>query len=364
MSLLYDVKKTFEENLMEGPFFDGEIPKRIVPPKKDWVNLFDYQIMTPLGVPACPFVVNARGVKLASDLGFDVITWKTIRSKKTLAHPHPNVALLRNTPIHHFDQPMTVTKTLPNSFSELAVTVSIGNASHEFAWVLSDMERGLSHVKPGQILISSIYGVGDTQDALIADFVYLASCVKEVGVHAVEANLSCPNVTGLLYKDVDLVSKLCSALVSALGTIPLTIKLGVFNSTDEMKEILTAAAAAGVRGITGINAIGLNVVDEKGEQFFKGRPHAGVCGAPIQPYGLQFVREARRISDAEKLNLVILGCGGITLPEHIDLFFDAGADAALSASGAMYNPYLMGEYHSRPGHFFQRKSEPSQHKGM
>ena len=364
MSLWYDIKKTYEENLLEGPFFDGAIPERVMPPKKDWINLFDYQVMMPLGVPACPFVVNARGLKLASDLGFDVITWKTIRSKATLARPYPNVALLRNTPIHSFSQLMTVTETLPDSFADLAVTVSIGNASHEFDWVMSEMERGVSYIKPGQILISSIYGVGDTQDALIADFVHLACRVKEVGVHAVEANISCPNVDGLLYKDVELVSKLCSALVSVLGATPLTIKLGIFDSKDEMKKILTAAAAAGVRGITGINAIGLNVVDENGEQYFKGRPHAGVCGAPVQPYGLQFVRDARCISDTEKLDLTILGCGGITLPEHIDLFFDAGADAALSGSGALYNPYIVSEYQSRAAHIFQKKSEPAQHKGM
>ena len=364
MSLWYDIKKTYEENLLEGPFFDGEMPQRIIPPKNEWKKLFDYQVMMPLGVPACPFVVNARGAKLASDLGFDVITWKTIRSKATLAKPYPNVALLRNTPIHTFSQSMIVTETLPDSFSDLAATVSIGNASHEFDWVMSEMERGLSCVKPGQILISSIYGVGETQDALIADFVYLACRVKEVGVHAVEANISCPNVDGLLYKDVNLVSKLCSALVSALGTTPLTIKLGIFDSKDEMKEILTAAAVVGVRGITGINAIGLNVIDEKGEQYFKGRPHAGVCGAPIRPYALQFVRDARCISDDEKLDLTILGCGGITLPEHIDLFFDAGADAALSGSGALYNPYIMNEYQSRAAHIFQRKSEPAQHKGI
>lgn len=343
-SFVYDARKTFQENLLEGPFFTGTIPGRIIPPKNEWKKLFDYFVMTPLGVPACPFVVNSRGVQLASDLGFDVITWKTIRSKATAARPFPQVSILKNTPILSFDQKMITTHTLPKSFTDFAFTVSIGNASHELEVVLEDMRKGVQLIKPGQILITSIYGVGDTRQEMIDDFVYLAVRVKEAGVHVVEANISCPNVDGLLYKDPELVFAICSAIVKAIGATPLTIKLGIFDSREQMETILDAAARAGVRGITAINAIGMDIVTENGEQFFPGRLHAGVCGAPIRPFALQFIRDARAISDAHNYNFTILGCGGITLPEHIDLFFDAGADAALSAAGAMYNPYLLHDY--------------------
>jgi len=88
----------------------------------------------------------------------------------------------------------------------------------------------------------------------------------------------------------------------------------------------------------------MDIVTEKGESFFPGRLHAGVCGSPIRPFALQFIRDARAISDAHTYNFTILGCGGITLPEHINEFFEAGADAALSGAAAMYNPYLMQEY--------------------
>ncbi len=343
---MYDATKTFQENLLEGPFFTGTIPDRIELPKSEWKTLFGYPVMRPVGVPACPFVVNSRGVKLASDLGFDVITWKTIRSQATQARPFPQVSLLKNTPIKRLDQKMVTTQSVPDSFSEFAFTVSIGNASIELETVLDDMRKGVQLLKPGQILISSIYGVGDTRQELIDDFVFLAMRVKEVGVHAVEANLSCPNVGGLLYKDPELVLEVCTALAKALGDTPLTIKLGVFDSFEQIELILGIAARAGVRGITAINAVGMDIVNEKGEGFFPGRLHAGVCGTPIRPFALQFIRDARAISDARNYNFTILGCGGITLPQHINEFLEAGADAALSGAAAMYNPYIMHEYAS------------------
>lgn len=342
--LIYDSSKTFQENLLEGPFFTGDIPERIIPPRSQWKKLFGYEVMSPIGIPACPFVVNSRGLKLASDLGYDVITWKTIRSQATQARPYPQVSLLHNRPITDFHTPMVTTKKMPHSFSELAFSVSIGNASHELDWVLEEMQRGLSFLKEGQLLLSSIYGVGDTPTDVVNDFAYLAQRVKEAGAHVVEANLSCPNVDGLLYKNSELVTAICSAIVQAIGTTPLTIKLGIFESRDEMEEIMLAAARAGARGITGINAIGMDIVTEQGTEFYPGRPHAGVCGAPVRPHALQFIKHGRAICERHALDLTILGCGGVTQPEHCDLFFEAGADAVLSGAGAMHHPYLAHEY--------------------
>ena len=36
----------------------------------------------------------------------------------------------------------------------------------------------------------------------------------------------------------------------------------------------------------------------------------------------------------------LMGTGGVTLPEHFDHFFKAGADVAMSAVGMMWDPYL------------------------
>lgn len=52
------------------------------------------------------------------------------------------------------------------------------------------------------------------------------------------------------------VAELAAALVSALGpSIPLIIKVGAFDSQQQLEACLVAAAAAGVRGVSGINGL-------------------------------------------------------------------------------------------------------------
>jgi hypothetical protein len=59
------------------------------------------------------------------------------------------------------------------------------------------------------------------------------------------------------------------------------------------------------------------------------------------------VKGCRDVIEQEKLGLTLIGGGGITLPEHFDLFYDAGADFAMTATGMMWNPYLAIHYHQK-----------------
>ncbi len=74
---------------------------------------------------------------------------------------------------------------------------------------------------------------------------------------------------------------------------------------------------------------------------------SGICGGPIRQVALQFVHSAAKINAREKLDLTLIGVGGITLPEHFDLFLNAGAHAAMSATGMMWDPYLAARYHQQ-----------------
>ena len=57
------------------------------------------------------------------------------------------------------------------------------------------------------------------------------------------------------------------------------------------------------------------------------------------------MRASREINEREKLGLAIIGVGGITLPEHFNEFYNAGADIAMTATGMMWAPYLAMRYH-------------------
>ena len=46
-------------------------------------------------------------------------------------------------------------------------------------------------------------------------------------------------------------------------------------------------------------------------------------------------------------NFTIIGVGGVTIPEDFFEYRDAGADIVLSATGAMWNPYLAAQFHQQ-----------------
>jgi hypothetical protein len=50
-------------------------------------------VASPLGVPAGP-LLTSKWTDLAARLGFDVVTYKTIRSSEFAGHPVPNVVYL------------------------------------------------------------------------------------------------------------------------------------------------------------------------------------------------------------------------------------------------------------------------------
>src|SRR6185503_12535815 len=90
---IYNIEKSYQENLEEGPFFTGSLPERRWPHPSQWYDFLGYKVASRIGVPAGP-LLNANWVLLAARLGFDIVTYKTIRSQKQLAHPLPNMVYI------------------------------------------------------------------------------------------------------------------------------------------------------------------------------------------------------------------------------------------------------------------------------
>lgn len=355
MPPIYDIDKSYLENADEGPFFKGAIPFRQWTNKTQWLDFLGYRIASPLGVPAGP-LLNSRWIELAANLGFDVVCYKTIRSKLHHGHPPPNVIYIENEEqFNPQNLPKFVQKldALPKNLECLAITNSFGMPSRSPEYLLEDIPLANSCLHKGQVMIVSIVGTCDENEpgSFEKDFVETAVLAKECGAHIIEANFSCPNVTtgeGCVYYNPKSVYAIASQIVKAINPIPLIIKLGLFPNQQGLKETLVSAAKAGVRGISGINTISMNVLTKDGKHALgQSRKSSGICGSPIREAALDFIRQAREINDREKLNFAILGCGGITLPEHFSLFLNAGADIAMSATGMMWDPYIAFRYHEK-----------------
>ncbi|MBU1119188.1 dihydroorotate dehydrogenase [Patescibacteria group bacterium] len=347
---IYDIHKTYDENFAEGPFFDAEIPKREMPPKEDWIDFLGINVASPLGVPAGP-LLNSKWTTLASKLGFDIVTYKTIRTGEHPSQPAPNMVYVDTIgPIEErqINEEIPQKMNQPENMAMLAVTNSFGMPSQSEQYVLEDLSRAIGEIQEGQLLVASVVGTPRDGEDFVADFARAAALAKESGAKAIEANFSCPNVAtgeGSIYTNPKTVHELCSRIVREIGDIPLLIKVGYFKDQEEMRETFVEAAKAGARGVSGINTIGMKVMDGDKPALGEGRETSGVCGEPIQKLALAYVHAAREINDTQKLGLELVGVGGITLPEHFDLFLESGADVAMSATGMMWDPFLALRWH-------------------
>lgn len=311
-------------------------------------HLFGYPLASRIGVAASPFTATSEGIRMASECGFDIITYKTIRSAETpIKSPY-----IYYVDVHHqltrndIGRQLTVIDHEPTE-QDRAITNCYGMGSSCPEETIEEIMQARAYVAQGQVLIVSMYGSGNDVQEQIADFVHAARIAHAGGAHIIEVNLSCPNLanTALMYKQPTLVYAICSAIKAAIPDIPLSIKVGVFDTREQMQDVIVAAYQAGVRGICGINTIPVRVVDGDGKPIYgPDRQTSGLSGYPIRALALEFTRDARAIIDMHHLDMVLFATGGVMNAQDFDDFLRAGADIVLCATGAMINPNVALEY--------------------
>jgi dihydroorotate dehydrogenase len=351
---LYDINKSFIDNWRIGPQIPSPLPIRQYPPPSNWHEWLGFKLMSRIGIPACP-IMTSKGIALMSQLGFDVFTYKTIRSAEHISHPWPNIKYI------NISQPLTDTTLdqivysvdqMPASTEEIAITNSFGNnclSQDEITQDIADAKRALQE---GQILIVSIYGEQSEWRSQIEDFFVTAKFAKNSGADVIEANISCPNLhlqkritQNNIFSDMKYFYQLVRAIVVAINPTPLLLKLGFISDDNLLQQILINAAKAGAAGITAINSIHMQVRNQFDNAVFgEQRQWSGVSGYPIKNLGLDFISRLQNINAKQKLDLSIIGVGGITKADHFTHYHNAGADIAMSATGTMWNPYLGVEY--------------------
>lgn len=340
---IYDISKSCAENVSQGPLFNRPIPER--PKQKGFpIKLFDFELASPLGIPAGP-LFNSQWTTLAARLGFDVVTYKTIRSFAHPGHQLPNMIYVKRLGKDQAE----IVEEMPNQLTKLTVTNSFGMPSRSPDFLLEDIDRANRALAKGQLLIVSVVGTPNQGLSFRDDFVRTAQIARAGGAKVIEANFSCPNVDqseGMLYFHPETVYDFTRALVAAIHPIPLILKVGLFPTAEIMHHAFIAAARAGARGICGLNSVSMRVTDQQGlPALGPKREMSGVCGAAIREDALHFLREASKLIHKEKLDLTLLGCGGIMLPSHFDEFLAAKATIAMSATGMMWDPFLALRYH-------------------
>ena len=344
----YDPTKSYEDNYDNGPFGDFNDGKIFQQTDEPHFEFLGHKVYLPFGIPAGP-IINSNYVKAAFEKGFDIVVYKTVRSDFFPCHPFPNI-LSVNT-----DGDLTIEKThqklvADNNYHEpLSITNSFGVPSKAPEVWQADVRKALSYQGPGQVLVLSFMGTvreNQTQKEFINDYALAAKLSYETGAKILEVNLSCPNIgnEGLVCYNIEVTKKVCEAIRNVIGNTPLILKIGYFNNDEELSKLLKICNDY-ANGISAINTLQTEIVDKDGNQALPGpmRLRSGVCGASIKWAGLDMVKRMRKIRDENQYNFSIEGVGGVTKSEDYFEYIRSGADSVMSATGAMWNPYLAQE---------------------
>lgn len=343
----YDISISYEDNYKKGPpiaFSLIKPPKRRATKKNKFLG---FNVNLPFGIPPGP-LLNSKFIKAAFDWGFDVSTYKTVRSDFFPCHPFPNVLYVNTDGELHPDKtPRLIASSTTNKpKNEYSITNSFGVPSQKPEIWQEDVKKALTYVKDGQLLILSFMGTvlpNQTPQEFIDDHIKAAKLAMETGVKALEVNLSCPNIgnEGLICYDLNMTEQVTKAIRKTIGNTPLILKVGYYKNQKDMEK-LSQIANKYANAIAMINTLQVEVVDEHGNQALPGknRLRSGICGAGITWAGLDMVRKFKKIKDKNKYNFEIVGIGGVMTPDDYFQYKKTGADCVQSATGAMWNPYL------------------------
>ena len=163
----------------------------------------------------------------------------------------------------------------------------------------------------------------------------LAKKLDIEGVHAIEINISCPNVKhgGIAFGTCpESAAEVVRAVKANTGKMVIT-KLSP-NVTD-IVEMALAAQEAGTDALSLINTLIGMKIDIDRRKPVLGNVMGGLSGPAVRPVAVRMVYQV-----AQKVNVPIIGMGGIMNAEDAIEFFLAGASAIAVGTANFCDPRL------------------------
>lgn len=173
---------------------------------------------------------------------------------------------------------------------------------------------------------------GSTED----DYVKVAEQLsKATNVHALELNISCPNVKtgGIAFGTDPDMAKALTRKVKEVSEVPVYVKLSP-NVTDIVK-IARAVEDGGADGLTMINTLLGMRIDLMSGQPILANKTGGLSGPSVKPVAIRMIYEV-----SQQVSIPIIGMGGIQSAEDVIEFFFAGASAAAVGTQNFVDPYI------------------------
>lgn len=304
----------------------------------DW-NYCGLPINSPLGIAAGP-LLNGAWLRYYAALGFDVLTYKTVRTQSRECYPLPNLVPVSSSLMKGQTDSLKRAHEWQGSWA-----VSFGMPSQEVSYWSEDIRRTKSELRPGQLLSVSVVGTMQPKwrlDDLARDYAACARLAFAANADSVEMNFSCPNVCsqdGQLFQVPNDAAQVARTVREVVGADrPLLVKIG-FLPDDSLLEELLIGLDVSVNAVVTTNSLRSRVVDAAGELLFAGEQR-GICGRATRAASVDQVARCRRVIDRRRLHLLVIGVGGIETASHVRDYLDAGANSVQLATAVMVDPQV------------------------
>jgi len=177
-------------------------------------------------------------------------------------------------------------------------------------------------------IIVNLVGTG------VADYVHLAEKLTAAGgVHGLEINISCPNVSHGCDFAVD--PALTAELIREIRKVTdLTLITKLSPNVTDMVPIARAAVDAGSDALSLINTLIGTAIDIRRRKFRLANITGGLSGPAVKPIALRCVWQVHRALP----NVPLIGMGGIMSATDAIEFLLAGATAVAIGTATFVNP--------------------------
>lgn len=178
--------------------------------------------------------------------------------------------------------------------------------------------------------------IANVAGSQIEDYVEVTRAIsKGKNVHAIELNISCPNVKtgGIAFGTIPEIAAELTKQVKNASSVPVYVKLSP--NVSNIVEMAKAIENAGADGLTMINTlIGMRIDLKTGNPILANKT-GGLSGPAIKPVALRMIYEV-----SQAVTIPIIGMGGIQSAEDVLEYFYAGASAVAVGTANFIDPYV------------------------
>lgn len=351
----YDRLRDYAWNYENAPAVSQQAPSQQI--KRDNVIAGNWTfcglpVDSPIGISAGP-LLNSNWLLYYAMLGFDILTYKTTRSRQRDCYPTPNLLPVEDRCLEAFLETQEKEQNAPEQSPEVWIeacetmqrswAISFGMPSMPPEVWQKDVEYAKRRLPTGKLLSVSVVATPEkdwSNEILASDYARCARWAKESGADCVEVNFSCPNVAscdGQLFQNPPTAAKVCEAVREAISDTPLIIKIGYTQDALLARDLLTQLAPSAT-AFSMTNCIPAKVSD-KGLPQFHGEPR-GIGGAAILSASVAQIGMFKKCIDELDLAIKLIGVGGIFGADDVVRYLDAGAESTQMATAAMLDPGL------------------------